>query len=130
MRGYGWSTLTDPARASSLLAIVPAARIKTSGNATPATPFIIIRNRITTSPFEGQSRRGGFTVHVHDQPDSYVQIDQIGKLVDAILITSVPRQWNSHWIANIEHLGWSEDLFDDHYGTATRNATFALGYSA
>ncbi len=130
MRGYAYAMLTDPTRAAALLAVVPKDRIKSSGNATPTTPFIVIRNRITTAPFERRTRQGGFTIHVHDQPDSYVQIDNIGKLVDAILMPSVPQHWNSHWISSIEHLGWSEDLFDDHYGTATRNATFALGYSA
>jgi hypothetical protein len=130
MRGFAYTTLTNPATASALLAIVPKERIKTSGNATPATPFIVIRGRGITAPFDRRSRRGGFTVHIHDAPDSYLQIDTVQRLADALLIAAVPSTWQGHWVSSIEELGWSEDLFDDHYGTATRFGTYALGYSA
>jgi hypothetical protein len=68
------------------------------------------------------------TVHIHDKPESYKQIDEIGALVDDVLMNSVPQQWDSVWVSQIEHLGWSEDLFDDHYGTATRFVTYALNH--
>lgn len=127
MRGFAYSRLTGYA---PLTAVVPATRISSSGGAsTPATPFIVIRNRIITRPFwESPARQGGFTIHVHDQPDSYVRIDQIGKLVEEAVEPGVPGSWNAYWLSTLENLGWSEDLRDDHYGTATRFVTYGLTY--
>ncbi len=129
MRAFAFDVLTAPVDAAALHAIVPVDRIKGSGSGTPTAPFIVIRSRITTSPFKGLTKQGGFTVHVHDKPESYKKIDDIMDIVGPLLMNSVPRHWRSRWVSNIEDQGWSEDLLDDHYGTATRFGTYALNYS-
>jgi hypothetical protein len=128
MRRFAYAMLTDPTRAAALLLKVPAGRINSTGSGTPTPPFIVIRNRQTIPRFKGAVNQGGMTVHIHDKPESYKQIDEIGALVDDVLMNSVPQQWDSVWVSQIEHLGWSEDLFDDHYKTATRFVTYALNH--
>ena len=124
MRAFAYDVLTDPVEAAALHAIVPVARINTTGSGTPIAPFIVIRNRATLPAMGIQT--GGFTVHVHDKAESYKRIDDIIAIIDPLLTSSVPAQWRSRWVSSLEHLGWSEDLRDDHYGTATRFGTFAL----
>lgn len=130
MRAFAYDILTDPVGAAELHAIVPPLRINSSGAGSPTPAFVVLRSRIETKPFQGGTRQGGFTVHVHDKPESYKRIDDIMLIVDSLLTNSVPMHWRSRWVSQIESLGWSEDLADDHYGTATRFGTYGLNYSA
>lgn len=130
MRAFAYDILTAPVDAAALHALVPPTRINTSGAGQPTPPFIVIRSRIVTAPFEGRTTNGGMTIHVHDKPESYKKIDDIMDIINDLIMNSVPRHWRSRWVSSVENLGWSEDLFDDHYGTATRFGTYALHASA
>jgi hypothetical protein len=130
MRTYIHSRLTDVAN-TDLHALVPAASIRASGGASDDTglarPFITVRSRVQARPFrERPVDDGGVTVHIHDDPDSYLKIDQIMKEVRKIMDASGARWYGTIWVTAVDEQDWSEDLFDDHYGTATRFGTYRV----
>jgi len=137
MRTLAYSLLTDddPTHidAAALHEIVPIASIKTSGNIDPTvipTPFISIRGLEESRAFRSRVRQGGVQLHVHDQPESYAQIDAIVKILARIMNAAAPKMWGDQWVMDIEDQGWSEDLYDDHYSTATRFGTYKVTVSA
>lgn len=137
MRAYAYSLLVDsnPANldAAALHAIVPVASIRSSGDANPTvipTPFIVVRGLSDSRVFRTRVRQGGVSLHIHDQPDSYVQIDAIKKILTRIMLAAAPRWWGTDWVMDVVDQGWSEDLYDDHYSTATRYGTYGITASA
>ena len=128
MRAFGIARLQDPSNVA-LHAICPPTRIVASGGAGtgPERPFIVVRARLETRPFrDSPSRDGGFVVHLHDNQASYKKIDLMLKEVSAIFLNAGGFLWNGLWITAVEEIDWSEDLFDDHYGTATRFGTYKV----
>lgn len=130
MRTYIHSRLVDVSN-TALHALVPPDRIRASGGASIDTglarPFIVVRSRIQTRPHRDRPvDDGGVTVHIHDDPDSYLKIDQIMKEVRAIMDASGARWYNQTWVTAVDEQDWSEDLFDDHYGTGTRFGTYRV----
>lgn len=101
-------------------------RIASSGNAENLQhPFLVIRT-LSDNGDVGGVRVGGWEIHVHDDPNSYVKIDQALDAVESRLLSFAPAHGpgSDWWVMSIESAGRSEDLFDDHYGTATRYATY------
>ena len=138
MRAFVYSLLTSrtTVAAVALQELVPIAQIRASGGAavgpsvTLPTPFIVIRDLSRANVFRGTVRQGGVSIHVHDDPDSYVKIDAITKAIQKIMDDLSPQWFGSLWIMDVEPQGWSEDLYDDHYGTATRNGTYGITANA
>jgi hypothetical protein len=130
MRTYIYDRLVDASNIG-LHAIIPVSSIRSSGGASTDTgmqrPFIVVRSRVASRPFRGrQVDDGGVTIHIHDDPDSYLRIDTIIREVRAIMDASGARWYGSTWIMDVDEQDWSEDLFDDHYGTATRFGTYRV----
>jgi hypothetical protein len=128
MRDYVYDLLANPARPLSdeLHALVPVARIVSSGAADELPkPFMVIRAGIETRPMGGVWQLP-FTIHMHDDPGSYVLIDSVLAIVHNKIITAAPAAWNGSWVMAVRDDGVSEDLYDDHYGTATRNASYTM----
>lgn len=136
-RQIAYAALTDTNNvfAAALLNVIPASRIRSAGAATEGTvtedierPFIVIRESVDEKPFADSTvRLGGVTIYVHDQPESYVKIDECLGLVSACLNSVAGTQVSSWWLNSVEDQGWSEDLYDDHYETATRFGTYRMG---
>lgn len=130
MREYAHNRLTDPVDAAALHALVPADRIRSSGGGSSDTglsrPFIVVRSRVTSPVFRTAVSDGGVTIHVHDDPDSYHQIDLIIAEIQKIMNASGARWYGTTWVMDVQEQDWSEDLIDDHYGTATRFGTYRI----
>lgn len=122
MRSTAYALLTNTPDLQAIL----GDRIASSGNADDfAHPFLVIRV-LPENIDVGGVIVGGWEIHVHDDPNSYVQIDQAIDMVEDRLLSFAPAlapgsEW---WVMSIESSGRSEDLFDDHYGTATRYVVF------
>lgn len=136
-RQIAYAALTDDTNVfvQALKNIVPVNRIRSAGGATEGDattddierPFIVIRELPDEKPFtDSQTRVGSVAIYVHDQPESYVKIDNCLGLVSTIMNSSAATQIAGHWLSSVEDQGWSEDLFDDHYETATRFGTFRM----
>jgi hypothetical protein len=136
-RQIAYAALTDTAGntfAAALANIVPATRIRSAGAATEGTPtedierpFIVIRELPDEKPFRDSAvRLGSVAIYVHDQPESYVKIDECLGLVSAALNFVAGTQVSTWWLNSVEDQGWSEDLYDDHYETATRFGTYRM----
>jgi hypothetical protein len=133
MRAFIYSLLTDPgsAQATELHDLVKPQRIRSSGNANVNTtvslpvPFIVLRELMSTHQF-GSVRFSPVQIHVHDQPNSYARIDTIQALIIELMNSVEPQWFSDKWIMHLGDQGWSEDLYDDHYGTATRYGTYGI----
>lgn len=136
-RQIAYAALTDQTNAFSqaLLNVIPASRIRSAGGASEGVattddverPFIVIRELPDEKPFtDSPTRAGSVEVYVHDQPESYVKIDNCLGLISAIMNSHAATQIAGHWLSSVEDQGWSEDLFDDHYETATRFGTYRM----
>jgi hypothetical protein len=131
---YAALTDTDNVFAQALANLVPAQRIRSAGGGTEGTssqdierPFIIIRDLPDEKPFtDSPTRVGSVAIYVHDQPESYVKIDECLGLVSAIMNSHAATQIAGCWLSSVEDQGWSEDLYDDHYDTATRFGTYRM----
>lgn len=136
MRSFIYGLLADPnpahTDAAALHVIVPVARIRSSGagdvnvSVSLPTPFIMIRGLSEVRVFHGSVRQSAVQIHLHDSPDSYVRIDAIKKIVEQIMDFIIPQQFGDKWVMDVVSQGWSEDLYDDHYGTATRYGTYGI----
>lgn len=136
-RQIAYAAITNEANvfAQALLAIVPKERVRSAGGATEGDataadverPFIVIRELPDEKPFtDSATRVGSVAIYVHDQPESYVKIDNCLGLIGAIMNSHAATQVGGHWLSSVEDQGWSEDLFDDHYETATRFGTYRM----
>lgn len=136
MRSFIYGLLADPnpahTDAAALHAIVVVDRIRSSGagdvntSVSLPTPFIMLRGLSEDRVFRGAVRQSGVQIHVHDSPDSYVRIDAIKVIIEQIMDSVVPQQFGTKWVMDVVAQGWSEDLYDDHYGTATRYGTYGI----
>ena len=129
MRSFAYSLLYAD---TALLAVVPVGQIKASGgadvapNVTLPTPFIVVRGLSDVRVFRTDVRQCAVSIHIHDAPGSYVQIDSIVAMVNRIMDAAAPRAWGAKWVMDVEDQGWSEDLYDDHYRTASRYGTYKI----
>lgn len=136
MRQIAYAALTTPGNTftDALLAIIPASQIRSAGGGTEGTdtqdmvrPFIVIRELVDEKPFgDSPTRVGGVAIYVHDQPESYVKIDNALVLISAIMNSKVATTVGGHRLTSVEDQGFSDDLFDDHYETATRFGTYRM----
>ena len=140
MRAFIYSLLTDDdplnLDAAALQVLIPVAQMRASGGAAVGPsialpmPFLVIRDLSYTNVFRGTVHKGATSIHVHDNPDSYVRIDAITKIVQQIMNNVEPQWFGSEWVMDVEPQGWSEDLYDDHYGSATRYGTYGITANA
>ena len=136
MRQIAYAALTSSTNsfAQQIASLIPVTRIRSAGGGTEGTasqdierPFIIIRELTDEKPHhDAPTRVGGVAIYVHDQPESYVNIDNVLGLISACLNSFVATQIGGHRLTSVEDQGWSEDLFDDHYETATRYGTYRM----
>lgn len=126
MRTFIYDLLTNPARpGAAALAALVGGRVRSSGGGDGLLkPFIVIRDLSDSNPI-GAVRQGSCSIWVHDDPDSYVKIDDIIIAIRDIMNSFAPQWWGNIWVMELRDQGWSEDLFDDHYGTATKYGTYA-----
>lgn len=123
MRKFAYHMLTND---EPLGLLVPPTRVFSSGAAdSPAKPFIVVRSLATLKPMrESVVEQGGWQINIHDEPSSYTGIDDIQDAINVIMDSVEPQWYQGRWLMDLVNNGWSEDLFDDHYQTATRYGTF------
>lgn len=127
MRDFVYDLMSNPARPeSAAVRALVEDRIVSSGAADELSrPFLIIRAGAYTRAM-ADVWRFPFTLYAHDDPGSYVQIDAIQKAVHEAMMSAVDQWWGSQFVMGVTDDGWSDDLFDDHYGTATRFGAYTL----
>ena len=89
-------------------------------------PFIVQRWEETT-PAYGLVGTQGLTVWVHDQPGDYARINTLLEWIKSALTAMVHvNGGDGRIVTQIDWTGDSSDLFDDGWGTITRNAGFRV----
>lgn len=124
-RTWVHSKLTTEPSATALLAVVPLDGIKGAGSLTGSPkekPFIIPR----FGPKLRRNPEGPYSVSVsiwvHDEPGSYLRIEQAIGLIKPLLEGPVAMAG----AVSCEWAGDSGDLADDGFGTIVRNTSFIL----
>lgn len=110
---------------AALTAIVPAASVHGAGSLLvppDRKPFLIVNLApLLRGPFPGV-RWQDCTVWAHDEPGSYLRIDNILDQVERVLSPSVS---SGDYVQTVFQ-GRSQDLTDDALGTITRNVALRL----
>jgi len=105
--------------------LVPAARIYGAGAMTGhpgAVPFLVLRFGPDESRAGRAAREGECAVWAHDDPGSYLRIDEVLAAVRVALDAPV----SEAGAVAVEWQGMSGDLSDDQLDTITRNASYRL----
>lgn len=113
---------------SSLVSLIPADRWVGRNSIDPEVPdkpFAVIGgfNRIGSSE-AGRLVVRQFEIWVHDEPGSYVFIDQVIRELNAHFANLVHFQGETYLLAQVDFVGESDDLQDDAMRTATRSVTY------
>lgn len=105
--------------------LVPAERIYGGGALTGhpgAVPFVVLRFGPEVERAGRAAREKECAVWVHDDPGSYLRIDEVLAAVRWALVGSV----SEAGAIAVEWQGTSPDLADDVMDTITRNTSYAL----
>lgn len=130
LRGWFVSRVEGAPKVTALVSpemIMTASAAGLPGSPTqePTKPFMLIRSgAIENRMGVAQSQR--FFAYVHDEPGSYIGIEEILNEVKAALLANLPATIGSTRVTAVEWEGDGDDLYDDTFGTITRYAQFRL----